>query len=86
MKHISFRFPTSIRDIKTLWKERTSKRYRKNVEAMKKMTDFYINNILDGRWSKLTEGFTVKWSEMDRILFKHEMEEVCNDYINDLME
>ena len=36
MKNISFRFPTSIRDIKVLWKEYTSKRYRKNIEVMRK--------------------------------------------------
>lgn len=35
MKNISFRFPTSIRDIKVLWKEYTSKRYRKNIEVVK---------------------------------------------------
>jgi hypothetical protein len=49
MKNINFRFPTSIRDIKVLWKEYTSKRYRKNIEVMRKMTDFYIRNVLKGR-------------------------------------
>lgn len=35
MKNISFRFPTSVKDIKVLWKEYTSKRYRKNIEVVK---------------------------------------------------
>jgi len=53
MKNISFRFHTSIRDIRVLWKEYTSKRYKKNVEVMRKMTDFYIRNVLKGRWGEV---------------------------------
>ena len=76
MKNISFRFPTSIRDIKVLWKEYTSKRYRKNIEVMRKMTDFYIRNVLK----------VVKWSDGDKRQFEREMWEKCNSYIHDLME
>lgn len=35
MKNISFRFPTSVKDIKVLWKEYTSKCYRKNIGVIK---------------------------------------------------
>jgi hypothetical protein len=86
MKNISFRFPTSIRDIKVLWKEYTSKRYRKNIELMRKMTDFYIRNVLEGRWGEVAEGEVVKWSDSDKKQFEKEMWEKCNSYIHNLME
>lgn len=86
MKNISFRFPTSIRDIKILWKEYTSKRYRKNVEAMRKMADFYINNTLDGRWREITTGGIARWTDGDKRQFEREMWNECNRYIHDLME
>lgn len=86
MKNISFRFPTSIRDIKVLWKEYTSKRYRKNIEVMRKMTDFYISNVLKGRWVEVADGKVVKWSDVDRFQFEKEMWDKCNSYIHDLME
>lgn len=86
MKNISFRFPTRIRDIKVLWKEYTSKRYRKNVEVMRKMTDFYIRNVLNGRWGEVANGEVVKWTDADKSQFKREMCEECNRYIHDLME
>ncbi len=86
MKHISFRFPTSVRDIKVLWKEYTSKRYRKNAEVMRKMTDFYISNVLKGRWSEVADGKVVKWTYEDKMQFEKEMWDKCNSYIHDLME
>lgn len=86
MKNISFRIPTSIRDIKVLWKEYTSKRYRKNVEVMSKMTDFYIRNVLKGRWGEVADGKVVKWTTADRSQFEREMWDKCNSYIHDLME
>ena len=86
MKNISFRFPTSIRDIKVLWKEYTSKRYRRNIEVMRKMTDFYICNVLEGRWGEVARGAVVKWSDGDKRQFEKEMWERCNSYIHDLME
>ena len=73
MKTIKFRLPQSKKDIKQLWKERTSKRYRHNVDAMKAMTKFYINNALKGRWS-------------DKKQFEDEMWDKCYSYIHDLME
>ena len=86
MKKISFRFPTSIRDIKVLWKEYTSKRYRKNIEVMRKMTDFYISNVIKGRWGEVADGKVVKWSDGDKRQFEKEMWGKCNSYIHDLME
>ena len=86
MKNISFRFPTSIRDIKVLWKEYTSKRYRKNVEVMRKMTDFYIRNVLEGRWGEVADGKVVQWTDVDKRQFEKEMWDKCNSYIHDLME
>ena len=86
MKKISFRFPTSIRDIKVLWKEYTSKRYRKNIEVMRKMTDFYIRNVFKGRWGEVSDGQVVKWSDGDKRQFEIEMWDKCNSYIHDLME
>ena len=86
MKNICFRFPTSIRDIKVLWKEHTSRRYRKNVEVMRKMTDFYIRNVLKGRWGEVAQGKVVAWDKNDIKQFEREMWEKCNSYIHDLME
>lgn len=86
MKNINFRFPTSIRDIKVLWKEYTNKRYKKNVEVMRNMTKYYINNVLIGRWGEVADGKVVKWTDSDKIQFEREMWEKCNSYINDLME
>ena len=85
MKRISFRCPTSIKDIKVLWKEYTSKRYRKNVEAMRKMADFYINNTLDGRWQEITTGGIARWTDGDKRQFKLEMRYKCEEYISKLM-
>lgn len=86
MKKISFRLPTSIRDIKVLWKEYTSKRYRNNIEVMRKMSDFYIENVLNGRWREVSDGKVVKWSDWDKFQFEKEMRDKCNSYIHDLME
>lgn len=86
MKNISFRFPTSIRDIKVLWKEYTSKRYRNNIEVMHKMTDFYIRNVLKGRWGEVADGKVVKWADEDKRQFEREMWDKCNSYVHDLME
>ena len=86
MKSISFRFPTSIRDIKVLWKEYTSKRYRHNVQVMRKMTDFYIKNVLCGRWGEVAAGKVVEWDDRDKKQFEREMWEKCSSYIHDLME
>lgn len=86
MRNISFRLPTTIRDIKVLWKEYTSKRYRKNIEVMNKMTDFYIENVLNGRWGEVSDGKVVKWSDWDKFQFEKEMRDKCNRYIHDLME
>lgn len=86
MKNISFRFPTSIRDIKVFWKEYTSKRYRNNIEVMRKMTDFYIRNVLKGRCGEVADGKVVKWTDDDKSQFEREMWEECNSYIHDLME
>lgn len=86
MKSISFRLPTCIRDIKVLWEEHTSKRYRHNVEIMRKMTKFYIDNVLHGRWGEVADGKIVQWKDSDKKQFEHEMLEKCNSYIHDLME
>ena len=86
MKNISFRFPTSIRDINVLWKEYTSKRYRHNVEVVRNLTDFYIRNVLKCRWGKVAYGEVVKWTDADKSQFEKEMWEECNSCIHDLME
>ena len=86
MKNITISFPTSIRDVKTLWKEYTSNRYRNNVDAMRKMTGFFINTILNGRWSKVSNSKVFEWNESDRNQFEREMWNECNRYIHNLME
>ena len=86
MKNISFRFPTSIRDIKVLWKEYTSKRYRKSIVVMRKMTDFYISNVLKGRWREVADGKVVEWSDVDRFQFTKEMWDKCDSYIHELLD
>jgi len=86
MRNISFRLPTNKRDVKVLWKEYTSKRYRTNVEVMRKMTEFYINNVLRGRWDEVSKGQVVKWNDDDKKQFEREMRQTCNEYIHDLME
>ncbi len=86
MKTIKFRLPQSKKDIKQLWKERTSKRYRHNADVMKAMTKFYINNVLKGRWSEVSSNKVAEWSESDRKLFEDEMWDKCYSYIHDLME
>ena len=86
MKVVSFRFPTSFKDINILWKEHTSKRYKKNIEVMRKMTDFYIRNVLRGRWGEVVAGKVVTWTESDKRQFEREMWDKCNSYIHDLME
>ena len=86
MKNIVFRFPTSIRDIKVLRKEYTSKRYKKNIEVMRKMTDFYIRNVLEGRWGEVADGKVVAWTDSDKRQFEKEMWDKCYSYIHDLME
>ena len=86
MKNLSFRIPTNKRDIKQLWKEYTSKRYRHNVDAMKAMTKFYINNVLNGRWREVSDGMVVKWEKSDRDQFEREMWDKAYSYIHDLME
>ena len=70
MKTIKFRLPQSKNDFKQLWKEHTSKRYRHNADAMKAMTKFYINNVLNGRWSEVSRNKVAEWSEGDREQFE----------------
>ncbi len=86
MKTIKFRLPQSKKDIKQLWKEYTSKRYRHNVDAMKAMTNFYINNVLNGRWSEVSRNEVAEWSKNDRAQFEKEMWDKCYSYIHELME
>lgn len=86
MKNIKFRFPTSIRDIKILWKEHTSKRYRNNVNVLQKLTDYYIDNTLKGRWQEITTGGMSRWTDGDKHEFEMEMRKKCNEYVNKLIE
>lgn len=86
MKTIKFRLPQSRKDIMQLWKEHTSKRYRHNVDTMKAMTKFYINNVLNGRWSEVSSNKVAEWSKNDREQFEKEMWDKCYCYIHDLME
>lgn len=86
MKIISFRIPTNKLDFKQLWKEHTSKRYRHNIEAMKAMTKYYIDNVLRGRWGEVSDGKVVEWAESDKQQFTREMEDKMYSYIHDLME
>ena len=53
---------------------------------MRKMTDFYIRNVLKGRWSEVADGKVVKWDDEDKRQFEREMWDKCNSYIHDLME
>ena len=85
MKVIKFRLPQSKKDIEQLWKEYTSKRYCHNVDVMKAMTKFYINNVLNGRWSEVSRNKVAEWSNGDRKQFEREMWDKCYNYINDLM-
>lgn len=86
MKTIQFRLPQSRADLKQLWKEHTSKRYKKNVEAMRQMTEFYIENTLTGRWSEISRGNMVNWANSDKLKFAEEMRDKMREYINRLME
>lgn len=86
MKEIKFRLPQSRADLKQLWKEHTSKRYKKNVEAMRQMTEFYIGNTLRGRWGEIVKGNMVNWTESDIRQFSEEMRAKMREYINRLME
>ena len=86
MKEFKFRIPQNKKDWKMLWKEHTSKRYRHNVKAMKEMTEFYISNVLNGRWGEVSRGKVVEWSDSDRKQFMMEMRDKCCSYIHDLME
>ena len=85
MKTIQFRLPQSKADLKQLWKEHTSKRYKKNVEAMRQMTEFYIGNTLRGRWGEIAKGNMVNWTESDKKQFSEEMRAKMREYINRLM-
>lgn len=86
MKELKIRIPTSKKEFKQLWKERFSKRYRNNVKVLERMTDFFIETTLYGRWIEISEGKTYKWSEMDKYQFTKEMRDKCNYYIHDLMK
>ena len=86
MKELKIRIPTSKKEFKQLWKERVSKRYRNNVKVLERMTDFFIETTLYGRWIEISEGKAYKWSEMDKYQFTKEMRDKCNYYIHDLMK
>lgn len=86
MKEFKLRIPQNKKDWKQLWKEHTSKRYRHNVDAMKRMTDFYVRNVLAGRWGEVSKGKATEWSDSDKRQFMMEMENKCYEYIHDLME
>ena len=86
MKELKIRIPTSKKEFKQLWKERFSKRYRSNVKVLERMTEFFIETTLNGRWIEISEGKVEKWSEMDKYQFIKEMRDKCNSYIHDLME
>lgn len=86
MKKISFRFPTSVKDVRVLWKEYTSRRYRHNADVMRKLTNFYISNVLRGRWGEVADGKVISWNDNDKRQFEREMCEKCNEYIHYLME
>ncbi len=86
MKTIQFRLPQSRADLRQLWKEYTSKRYKKNVEAMRQMTEFYIENTLTGRWSEISRGNMVNWTNLDKLKFAEEMRDKMREYINRLMK
>lgn len=86
MKEIKFRLPQSRADLRQLWKEYTSRRYKKNVEAMRQMTEYFIETTLQGRWRGISEGSMGRWTVSDKRQFEFEMREKMREYINRLME
>lgn len=85
MKNISFRIPTSLKDIAKLLNERRSERYRHNVEAVRRLAEFYIRNTLVGRWSEISRGHAAEWSENDRLQFTREMRDECEACVEQMM-
>lgn len=85
MKEIKFRLPQSRADLRQLWKEYTSRRYKKNVEAMRQMTEYFIETALQGRWRGISEGSMGRWTASDKRQFELEMREKMREYINRLM-
>lgn len=65
--------PTSFQDIKNLWNEKVSIRHRHNRQEIEKLTTFFVQSILDGRWSEVSDGKVVTWTEKDKKQFTEEM-------------
>lgn len=65
--------PTSFQDIKNLWNEKVSIRHRHNRQEVEKLTAFFVQSILDGRWSEVSYGKVVTWTEKDKKQFTEEM-------------
>lgn len=74
MKTITFNIPTSFKEFRSMLKERTSKRYRHNVEVLLQLqkdiatevnSNYWSNDISDtmknrvfGRFGKMNEYYT----------------------------
>jgi len=70
---IKIEIPTSFQDIKNLWNAKVSIRHRHNSQEVEKLTAFFVESILSGRWSEVSDGEVVKWTEKDKKQFTEEM-------------
>lgn len=50
MKTITINLPTSIRELRTMLKERRSKRFQHNVEVLRKLVKDIIQEVESGYW------------------------------------
>ena len=70
---IKIEIPTSFQDIKNLWNAKLSIRHRHNIQEVEKLTAFFVRSILSGRWSEVSDGEVIKWTEKDKKQFTEEM-------------
>ena len=70
---IKIEIPTSFQDIKNLWNAKINIRHRHNRQEIEKLTAFFVQSILGGRWSEVSDGKVVAWTEKDKKQFTEEM-------------
>lgn len=51
MRTITVKIPTSVKELRSMLKERSSKRYKHNAEVLKQFMQNIINEVESGYWS-----------------------------------
>ena len=79
MKHISINIPTSLGEVKMMWKERTDERYKHNRQVLINLYDRMLSKMKSNYWSNDV-------SEYFRNNFETSEPNGCKGLLNDALK